>query len=129
MDQSRADSIRNILIKYSLYKRGVQRLSRGNISEIKFRKWLITFIKLRNRDLIFLPVCEHNFGSYYQEIFTKIQKLHKLPTCPTFFTYKHYKKMLGSIHKNEILRERFYNFAIFLLLLSNSELKVLDFRL
>jgi hypothetical protein len=129
MKPSRTDSIRNMLVKYSLYKRGLQRFAHKNISEIKFRKWLIAFIKLRNRDLIFLPVCEHNFGVYYQEIFTNIYNLHKLPTCPIRFTYQHYKKMLKSIHKNETLRERFYDFAIFLLLLSNTELKVLNFKI
>lgn len=129
MNHNRTESIRNILTKYSLYKRGLQRFSSGRISEKKFKKWLIKFIRIRKRDLLFLPICENNFGIYYQEIFTKLDRLHRLPTCPTIFTYKDYKKMLASIHKNDILRERYYNFSIFLLLLSNSELRLLNFKL
>ena len=127
MDHPRTACIRNILIKYSLFKNTLNRLQAGDIKPEKFIAWTKEFIKSKNKSFLSMPVCEHKFGQYFTEIYAKVKEIQNLtPYSKTFSSFNYYK-LRKYILSNLLLTEKLGDIMIFLLILTNQELKVMGF--
>jgi hypothetical protein len=127
MNSTRSTHIRNILTKYSLFKRALNRLQAGEITNENFILWTKEFIKSKHKSFLSLPVCEHNFGQYFTELYTKVKQIQNLtPYAKTYCTFNFYK-LRNYILDNLSLTEKLGDIMIFLLILTNQELKVMGF--
>lgn len=128
MNHPRMLSIRNILIKYSLYKRALERLHNNTLSHQNFKNWFNQYQNLKNNSFLSLPVCEHFFGCYFTELYTKVEEIKKLTNYSDTFCTFHYYKLRNYILTNDDLTLKYYNTMVFLLLLSKHELQILGFK-
>jgi hypothetical protein len=128
MNYARTEAIRNILIKYSLFKRALNRFETGRIRKEKFIAWTKEVIKTKHKSFLSLPVCEHLFGQYFTELYTQVKDLQDLTDYSKIFCTFHFYRLRNHILRDEILTEKFGHIMIFLLMLNIRELRVMGFR-
>lgn len=129
MYKTRTDAIRNILTKYSLYKRALYRLEQGYITRQKFFLYTKSLIKSKNYSLLSIPVCQHLFGQYFTELYTTVKEIQRLTDySKTFCTY-HYYRLRNHILRDETLTKKYAATYLFLLLLNSNELVVMGFNI
>ena len=129
MNRSRTVTLRNILTKYSLFKRALNRFQNREITLKKFIRWTNEVIKSKDKSFLSLPVCEHLFGTYFTELYTKIQQIQKLTEYSQTFCTFHFYRLRKHILKDEILTNKYADTMIFLLLLNQKELSIMGFNL
>lgn len=128
MNYSRTDSIRNILIKYSLFKRALNRLETGRIRKERFIAWTKEMIKSKHKSFLSLPVCEHLFGQYFTELYSNITDLQNLTDYSKIFCTFHFYRLRNHILRDDVLTEKFSKLMVFLLLLNIKEIRVMGFK-
>ena len=127
MYKSRTDAIRNILIKYSLYKRAINRLHQGIITRQSFVLYTKMLIKTKY-SLLSCPVGQSLFGQYFTELYTNIREIQNLTEYSKTFCTFHFYRLRNHILRSEILTKKYATTCLFLLLLNPNELVVMGFK-
>lgn len=128
MDNPRFKAIRNILTKYSLYKLALNRFRNGELSQQQFTTYVRDLAKNKSKSFLSLPVCHHNFGEYFTELYAKIKQIQNMTDYSDIFCTYNYYRLRNHIIRDNTLTSNHYDIMIFLLLLNHKELKVMGFK-
>ena len=127
MIPSRQHIITSILIKYAFFMNALERVQNRSLSSSNFTRWFTGFIKLKDNNLIHMPVCRHEFAENFTHIITYTRKLQKLKKYAYIFNKHNFMTLGEYIRSNPTLSLRFVHIHLFLLLLSDHELNYLGF--